>query len=239
MAPILFLLAAVDVIALGVACTTGLAVSCFSANPGPHFVFALIATVITLLVHSLVMLYILGTSRSLQEAVDAHGLDPEILVWTRTAKQRVMPLLGAAALTTVAAAIVGGGVDTGRVPPLVHGGLSALAVVLNVWAFGRQILVIGQNSIVIADVKKKIAVDDIFDVIEEAPCAEDGLPPAYVTGRNLVFIGVNIWAPWIYMVLVMRMRGIPTLPFAVVSVAAIAAGAVQTWRHWPAPRRDA
>jgi len=28
----------------------------------------------------------------------------------------------------------------------------------------------------------------------------------YVTGRNLVFVGVNTWVPWVYMVLVMRMK---------------------------------
>ena len=230
MAPIVFLLAAVDFIALGVASTTGFALSWFPGSHGLHFLIALVATVITLLVHTLVMLYMLGTAKSLQEAVDAHGLDPSILAWTRTAKARVMPLLGAAALTTVATAIVGGGVDTGRVPPIVHGVLGVLTVVLNVWAFYRQILVIGQNTIVINDVKKKIAVDDIFDVIEEAPTGDEELAPEYVRGRNLVFIGVNTWVPWIYLVIVMRVQGVPTLPFAVFSIGTIVAGSIRMWR---------
>lgn len=232
MAPILFLLAALDFVALGVAVASGLA-----ASHGLHFVLALIATIITLLVHTLVMLYILGTAKSLQEAVDAHHLDTKILVWTRTAKLRVMPLLGAAALTTVATAIVGGATDTGRVPPFVHGLMGVLTLVLNVWAFYRQLIVIGENTLVINEVKKKIAVDDIFDVIDDAPTNEDELPPAYVTGRNVVFVGVNTWVPWVYMVLVMRLQGIPTAPFALFSIATLIAGAIQMWRHWPQSRK--
>lgn len=228
MAPILFLLAALDFIALGVAVASGLA-----AGHGLHFVLALVATIITLLVHTLVMLYILGTAKSLQEAVDAHRLDVKILLWTRTAKVRVLPLLGAAALTTVITAIVGGATDTGRVPPFVHGMLGILTLVLNVWAFYRELLVIGENTLVINEVKKKIAVDDIFDVIDEAPTNEDELPAPYVTGRNLVFVGLNTWVPWFYLVVVMRMQGIPTLPFAIFSVATTLAGAVQMYRHWP------
>lgn len=238
MAPIVFLLGFADLIALAVAYTTGCAVSLFSGG-GLHFVVALAATVLTLLVHCLVLLYFLGTGKSLQEAVDAHRLDPSILAWTREAKRLVFPLLGAATLTTVATAIVGGGADTGRVPPLVHGALGTLAVVLNLWAFYRQIIVMGRNSVVIAEVKKQIVVEDIFDVLDAAPTAEDELPPAYVTGRNLVFVGVNAWVPYVYMVIVMRMTGISAVPFAVFSVAALVAGAIQMARHWPRSSRRA
>lgn len=226
MAPILFLLAFADFVALGSAYTSGL----FLAH-GTHFVVALGATVLTLLVHCLVLLYFMGTGKSLQEAVDAHKLDPEIITWTRTAKRRVFPLLGAAAVTTVATAIVGGGVDTGKVPALVHGALGTLAVVLNVWAFYRQILVIGENSVIIGDVKKKIVVEDIFDVLDQSPTAEDELPPAYAMGRNLVFLGLNTWVPYFYMVVVMRMSGVSPLPFAVLSVGAILVGTLKMVRH--------
>jgi len=225
------------VLALGTAWTTGCAAAWWPAPHGTHFLLALAATVITLLVHSLVLLYFLGTGKSLQEAVDAHRLDPEILTWTHTAKRRVFPLLGLAALTTVATAILGGAADTGRVPPLVHGVLGTLALVLNVWAFGRQIVVIGQNSIVIGDVKKKLVVEDIFDVLDTAPTAEDEMPAAYVTGRNVLFLGLNAWLPYIYMVVVMRMPGISALPFAVFSALAIVGGAIQMLRHRPQPAR--
>lgn len=233
MAPILFLLALVDLLALLAAAATGFAVSWVPGWTGAHFLLALGATVITLLAHCLTLLYLLGTGKSLQEAVDAHHLDPEILVWTRTAKRRAFPLLVAAAALTVATAIAGGATDSGKVPAWVHGLLGAGTLVLNVAAFYRELLVVGKNSELIESVKKTIVVEDIFDVLDHAPTAEDELPERYATGRNLFFLGLNVWLPYIYMVFVMRMRGVPAIPFAALCAAGMVSGLVLMWRHRP------
>jgi hypothetical protein len=231
-APILFVLALADLAALGCAGATGVAIRGWSGSQGWHFFIGLAATLVTLLVHTLVLLYFLGTARSLAEAVERHGLPPDVLRWNREARRRVFPWLAGAALLSAAAAILGGGADTGRVPRWCHGLAGLACVVVNALAFVVELSAVARNMQVIESVRSRIAAADLFDVLEDGDRAGDDAagPPGWRTGRTLVFIGSNLWLVYAYLFFAMGRAPVPLAPIASLSAAAVVAGAWMMWR---------
>jgi hypothetical protein len=217
---ILLLLSMVSLCGLFLTCLSGGAAGMYPALNAAHFLLALGTAVGTIFAHCLVLLYFLGTGKSLEEAVEQYKLSPELLTWAQESKRRVFPLLAGSALVTVVAAIMGGGADTGRVPPFLHGLVGVAALVLNVWAFHRELTVVGRNSEILEGVKKQIAGQDVFDLLEEPATPQS----REVLGRNLIFLGLNIWIPYIYMRYIMRMEGTPFIPFVILSVGGSVAG---------------
>jgi hypothetical protein len=76
-------------------------------------------------------------------------------------------------------------------------------------------------------------VEGIFDVLDEAPTADGELPPRYALGRNLFFIGLNVWLPYVYLTIVMRLKGVSAIPFGVLCAAGVDSGLFLIWKHYP------
>ena len=115
---------------LGYATVLGFAAA-GSADLLRHTTVAIFATLVTLLAHSMTMFYLLGKGRAIRDAAEEGGLPATFYAAVARARRPVFSVGMLAMGLTMAAAIIGGGVDTGAVPTGVHTLLAAAALAAN------------------------------------------------------------------------------------------------------------
>ena len=128
-----------------------------------HFMFALFATFIVTLSHSMSMFYFIGTGKQVKDLLESHPQAGEFIRRTRVFKSETSPAATMAILFTMAAWIIGGGVDTRVVPTWIHTVLALLALISNLVAFVRVAKCMAQNNILL---------DEVAVLVGEAPQGE-------------------------------------------------------------------
>ncbi len=128
-----------------------------------HFLYALFATVIVTLSHSMSMFYFIGTGKQVKDLLESHPQAGEFIQRTRFFKSETSPAATMAILFTMAAWIIGGGVDTRVVPTWIHTVTALLALISNLVAFVREAKCMSENNILL---------DEVAVLIGEAPQGE-------------------------------------------------------------------
>jgi hypothetical protein len=121
-----------------------------------HILAGLGVSLLLLFSHCWILIYLLGTSRVIRQAVRQRDLGPELAERTKRFKKICYSLLLLAMALSLAAFITGTGVTTGMVPGWAHGVLfyAALAVQLPALAVERRAL--EDNERLIADVDRRL-----------------------------------------------------------------------------------
>jgi hypothetical protein len=117
-----------------------------------HFMFALFATMVVTLSHSMAIFYFIGTGKQVKDLLESHPQAGEFIQRTRVFKSQTSPSATMAILFTMAAWIIGGGVDTRVVPTWIHTVLALLALITNVVAFVREAKCMAENNILLDEV---------------------------------------------------------------------------------------
>jgi hypothetical protein len=103
-----------------------------------HFLFGLFTTFLVTLAQSMTMFYFIGTGKQVKELAGNLTGGNELIQRTKMFKARVFPPALWAMLFTMAAMILGGGVDTRVVPSFVHLLLAVIALYYNIVAFLKE-----------------------------------------------------------------------------------------------------
>ncbi len=145
------------VVVLLTAAATGIGSTRFaSVARQTHILAGLFAAIFTCLVHSIVFAHLLGSGRSIKDAVANNGLDPSLERRTRKFKARAFPFALFAALAAVAAALIGGAAYRGSVETLSHGVVAAGALLMSLLAFPFEIRVMADNTRLIKEIRSEI-----------------------------------------------------------------------------------
>ena len=132
-----------------------------------HVTVSLLFAISTLLVHSLIFIYFLGTGRWVKEVALAYKLpDQPLPKLTRELKRLTFPPALAAMLVVIATAAAGMGAFMREWPWPIHATLACLTLVVNAWAFVIESRAVTVNAGVI---------DDVMDEVNRIR-AEHGLP---------------------------------------------------------------
>ena len=103
---------------------------------GLHFKLALGATVMTLFIHSLVMIYFIVTHKAVKEGLDLRDLtDNDYRKRMRQLKMETIPWTTLGMLIMIGAAIIGAAVDTDHLPRWTHSTTAILAIAVNIYLF--------------------------------------------------------------------------------------------------------
>lgn len=113
---------------------------------GTHLLVGLLSCLLILFSHSWIMFYLIGTGKAIKAAVAEHALEPELVERTREFKNRSYPWLMSAIGMVMTTFIIGGGVATRVLPPLVHSSLFAAALVVQVRALWLESEVLLANE---------------------------------------------------------------------------------------------
>ncbi len=123
-----------------------------------HTSLGIFATLVTLLAHSMTMFYLIGKGRAVREAVTEGELSPELYAAVARARRPVFSMAVIAMALTMAAAILGGGVDTRTVPAAVHSVLALAAIAANIAALRTEVIAMVSSTNVVAEVDRLLRV---------------------------------------------------------------------------------
>lgn len=131
------------------------------ANDSPallrHTTVGIFATMLTLLTHSMMMFYFIGKGKAIREAVAEGNLSREFVVEIAQARKPVFSIGTFAMLLTIAAAIVGGGVDVGSMPAALHQVLAWSAVAVNLAAVRVEMRAMAAGLRIVAAIDRLLA----------------------------------------------------------------------------------
>jgi len=139
------------IVALAVTVYLGFSIQA-GAGLANHFLFALFATLVAVLAQCMSMFYFIGTGKQVKDLLKAHPDAGPLIEKTREFKNRVFPMAMIAMGCTMAAWIVGGGVDTRVLPVWLHTTLAFMALGSNVVAFIREFRCMSENNVLLDEV---------------------------------------------------------------------------------------
>jgi hypothetical protein len=121
-----------------------------------HISFGIFSTLIILLAHSMMMFYLIGKGKAVKDAMAEHHVTGDYHRRIAAARKPVFSIGTLAMAATMVTAILGASVDTGVLPPIVHGMLAYGAIACNVAAVKIEIDALAASSRVVDEVNSKI-----------------------------------------------------------------------------------
>ena len=109
---------------------------------------------LTLLTHSMLMFYLIGKGKAVREAAEEGGLSGDFARRIATLRRPVFSLATVAMGLTIVTALLGASVDTGMLPPLIHGLLAAIAIAANVAMLRAEVAALMGSAEVVAEVNR-------------------------------------------------------------------------------------
>jgi hypothetical protein len=119
-----------------------------------HIAFGIFSSLITLLAHSMMMFYFIGKGRAVKDAMTEGGLSGDFYRRIAALRKPVFSIGTLAMVVTMIAAILGGGVDTGVLPPMVHATIAYGAVACNLAALKVEVGALGSSSRIVDEVNR-------------------------------------------------------------------------------------
>jgi len=124
------------------------------ASVGRHISYGFFSALITLLAHSMMMFYLIGKGKAVKDAMAEGGLTGDYFRRIAIARKPVFSIGTVAMAATMATAILGASVDTGVLPPIVHGMIAYAAITANLAAAKIEIDALGESSRVVSEVNR-------------------------------------------------------------------------------------
>src|SRR5215471_11366805 len=121
-----------------------------------HISFGIFSTLVILLAHSMMMFYLIGKGKAVKDAMAEHNVGGDYYRQIAAARKPVFSIGTFAMAATMAAAILGASVDTGVLPPIVHGILAYGAIVCNLAALKIEIDALTASARIVDEVNSKI-----------------------------------------------------------------------------------
>jgi hypothetical protein len=121
-----------------------------------HISFGLFATLVTLLAHSMMMFYLIGKGKAVKDAMAEGNLTGDYYGRIAAARKPVFSIGTFAMAITIVAALLGASVDTGLLPPMVHGTIAYGAIACNLAAAKIEIGALTASSRVVDEVNRRL-----------------------------------------------------------------------------------
>jgi hypothetical protein len=121
-----------------------------------HLFGGLFSSLITLLVHSLVFTYFIGTGRWVQEVVKAYRLSESIWNESRGLKLKALPFILVSIALVITTATLGAATDRGMLDSTIHLALAVLALGCNLWSYVWEYQAIEANGNLITGIMAEV-----------------------------------------------------------------------------------
>src|SRR3954469_3049220 len=146
------LLSAVGIGLLGMAAAIVLGLR--GSDISRHISFGIFSTLIILLAHSMMMFYLIGKGKAVKDAMVEHNVVGDYYRRIAAARKPVFSIGTFAMGATMVTAILGASVDTGVLPPIVHGMIAYGAVACNLAALKIEIHAPAARSRIVDEVNR-------------------------------------------------------------------------------------
>jgi hypothetical protein len=141
---------AIGTLGLGATAVLGL----LGTDLSRHITIGIFSTMITLLAHSMMMFYLIGKGKAVKDAMAEGGLTGDYFRRIALARKPVFSIGTVAMGITMVTATIGASVDTGVLPPIVHGMIAYAAITANLAAAKIELDALGESSRVVGEVNR-------------------------------------------------------------------------------------
>lgn len=117
-----------------------------------HISFGIFSTMVTLLAHSMMMFYLIGKGKAVKDAMAEGHLTGDYYRRIAAARKPVFSIGTFAMAATIVAALLGASVDTGVLPPIVHGMIAYGAIACNLAALKIELDALSTSSHIVDEV---------------------------------------------------------------------------------------
>src|SRR5262245_56442374 len=142
-------------IALGM---TGLVATAFFGLVGNdvarHILYGIFSTMIMLLAHSMLMFYLIGKGKAVKDAMAEGNITGDYYRRIAAARKPVFSIRTLAMAVNIVAALRGASVDTGLLPPIIHGMIAYGAIACNLAAIKIEIDALSASSRIVDEVNR-------------------------------------------------------------------------------------
>src|SRR6266576_2714325 len=121
-----------------------------------HITFGIFSTLIILLAHSMMMFYLIGKGKAVKDAMTEYHVTGDFYRRIASARKPVFSIGTLAMAVTMTTAIIGASVDTGVLPPMVHGVIAYGALACNLAAVKIEIGALLASSRIVSEVNRLI-----------------------------------------------------------------------------------
>ncbi len=125
-------------------------------NISRHISFGIFSTLVILLAHSMMMFYLIGKGKAVKDAMVEHGMTGDYYRRIAAVRKPVFSIGTFAMAATMVAAILGASVDTGKLPPIIHGMLAYGAIACNLAALKIEIDALSASARVVDEVNRQL-----------------------------------------------------------------------------------
>ncbi len=119
-----------------------------------HISFGIFSTLITLLAHSMMMFYLIGKGKAVKDAMAEGNLTGDHYRRIAAVRKPVFSIGTFAMLATIVTALMGASVDTGVLPPMVHGMIAYGTIACNLAAAKIEIDALTASSRIVDEVNR-------------------------------------------------------------------------------------
>src|SRR5262252_562528 len=142
----------IGLVGLGATAVYGL----WGADVSRHISFGIFSTLVILLAHSMMMFYLIGKGKAVKDAMAEHNVVGDYYRQIAAARKPVFSIGTFAMVATMVTAILGASVDTGVLPPIVHGMIAYGAIACNLAAAKIEIDALTASARIVDEVNSKI-----------------------------------------------------------------------------------
>jgi hypothetical protein len=121
-----------------------------------HISYGLFSTMITLLAHSMMMFYLIGKGKAVKDAMAEGNVTGDYYGRIVAIRKPVFSIGTFAMAATIVAALLGASVDTGILPPVVHGMIAYGAIACNLAAIKVEIDALSASGRVVDEVNRRL-----------------------------------------------------------------------------------
>jgi hypothetical protein len=121
-----------------------------------HISFGFFSTMLTILAHSMLMFYLIGKGKAVKDALAEYHLSGDYYSRIAAARKPVFSIATLAMAITMTAAILGASVDTGVLPPVLHGMIAYGAIASNLMAIKIEIDALAASSRIVDEVNARV-----------------------------------------------------------------------------------
>ncbi len=126
------------------------------ADIGRHISYGIFSTLITLLAHSMTMFYLIGKGKAVKDALAEHKVPGDYYRRIAAARKPVFSIGTLAMAMTMTTAILGASVDTGVLPPVIHGMVAYGAILSNLAALKIEVAALTTSGRIVTEVDRLI-----------------------------------------------------------------------------------
>jgi hypothetical protein len=119
-----------------------------------HISYGIFSTMVTLLAHSMMMFYLIGKGKAVKDAMAEGNLTGDHYRRIAIARKPVFSIATYAMAATIVAALLGASVDTGVLPPIVHGMIAYGAIAMNLAALKIELDALAASSRIVDEVNR-------------------------------------------------------------------------------------